>query len=283
METVKVLKNIVYGETERENLTADIYLPLNRKSIPIVILIHGGAFQAGSKEMYENWGAYLAQNGFCAMSINYRLSGPDYPSYPGVLEDVSKSINYLVAKANEWELDPMNVAFVGDSAGAYLSTLAALKSGISSYRVKLIVSLYGVFDIVEWEEYTNRTRTDFVVGKLFGTSSFLGFDLYQEANPMVQIEKVSRYHKFDTEFLLIYGEKDDIVIPEKQTIAFSNKLKALGIPYTIHSVSDWGHFWFTKNENMSSHSEEGDLTKEPISKIKPVIMDKLNSKLKKTI
>ncbi|MDD4844144.1 MAG: carboxylesterase family protein [Anaerotignum sp.] len=88
MNEIKILKNIVYGETEREYLTADIYLPTNKTSIPIVILVHGGAFHAGAKEMYENWGTYLAQNGFCAMAINYRLSGPDYPSYSGAIDDV---------------------------------------------------------------------------------------------------------------------------------------------------------------------------------------------------
>ena len=45
MGTYKVLKNIVYTKTDREHLTADIYLPSARTNMPSVILIHGGGWK----------------------------------------------------------------------------------------------------------------------------------------------------------------------------------------------------------------------------------------------
>ncbi|MDD4844143.1 MAG: prolyl oligopeptidase family serine peptidase [Anaerotignum sp.] len=186
-----------------------------------------------------------------------------------------------MSKAHAWELDPMNVAFIGDSAGAYLSTMVALKSGISSYKIKLLISLYGVFDIVEWEQYTNKTRSDFVVNKLFGTDSSSGYDVYRDGNPLVQIEKVARNPIFGTEYMLINGEEDTVVLPENQTLAFSYKLSELKIPFTMHKISDRGHFWFTKNGNIAMNQDDGDLYKYPISEVRPVILEKLNATLSK--
>ena len=229
MSKIRIKKNIVFHTTDKEHLTADLYLPTTVGESPLVMMIHGGAYQAGSKEMYADWGPYLAENGYAALAINYRLATRDYAAYPGLLDDVRQALNYAVLNAHEWQIDPQKIAIMGDSAGGYLATMMALGEGYSSYHVKAVVSAYGVFDLVEWADYTNRTRDDFVINKLFGCDSFVGKKRYEAASPLHLIAGIKDQLRFDTEFLMIWGEADEIVLPENQSVRFTQTLIDLGV------------------------------------------------------
>lgn len=55
---------------------------------------------------------------------------------------------------------------------------------------------------------------------------------------------------FHTKFLVIYGSKDEVVVPANQSLKFIEHLKELDIPFKIIEEQDFGHFWFTPiNEN----------------------------------
>lgn len=243
------LKNIVYTSTDYEHHTADIYLPENTIDCPLVIAAHGGAFQAGSKEMYADWGPYLAQHGIATMSVNYTLATPTRASYPLILHEMDEAINFVVANSNEWNVDPTKLGFMGDSAGAYLGSMAAFDNERSSAKIKFVVCAYGVMDIIEWANYTNATRTDFVINKMFGQDPNTGKDTYEKASPICRIYDAVRNPLFDTSFFMIWGESDEVVIPERQTEVFINILQELNIPHETYSVPDMGHFWFTKNDS----------------------------------
>lgn len=242
------LKNIVYSTTVFEHHTADVYLPEAGEDHPFVILVHGGAFQAGSKEMYQAWGPYLAYNGIASMAVNYTLATPDKASYPLVIEDMEAAIQFAVKNASEWKINPLNIGFMGDSAGAYLGTLAAFGNGRSSAKIKFVICAYGVMDILRWADDTNASRSDFVVNKLFGKDAYTGKKLYESASPVHIIDEAVRNPLFDTSFFMIWGESDDVVKPEHQTLAFIQKLEQFKIPHQKYSVPELGHFWFTKND-----------------------------------
>lgn len=269
MTQVLIHKNLVFHRTDRELLLADVYLPKIGKNHPVVLMLHGGAYQAGSKEMYEDWGNYLAEQGYAGIALNYRLATKSYPAYPGLLSDVQAGLDFIVDHANQWRLNPQKIAIMGDSAGAYLATMLALEEGLTSVTIKSVISAYGVFDLLEWAEYTNRTRNDFVVNKLFGYDSFIGKAKYLAASPMSLIDDTLNYFRFDTEFLMIWGEADKVVLPEEQSIKFSRKLTELNIKQEKIIVPDKGHFWFTKNDA----TQEGSSLKEyPNDEVVPQVL-----------
>lgn len=268
---MKKIKNIVYTKTEREYHTADIYLPKNGENFPLVIMIHGGAFQAGAKEMYDAWGPYLAQNGIASMSINYRLATQNTPSYPGLIQDVEDAINFVVLNAQEWKINLNQLGMMGDSAGGYLGTLAALNEERSSAKIKFVVSAYGVLDISDWAKYTCSTREDFVINKMFGKDYFIGQEEYKKACPMNKIMNVVNNPLFDTEFMMIWGNADEIVVPDNQTKMFIKKLEELEINYEEIEVPDYGHFWFTKNDSSPDLK-----MKEPLDDIAPKVVKFIN-------
>ncbi len=270
----QVLKNIVYSKTERESLTADIYLPEQGEARPMVIMVHGGGFHTGSKEMYRAWGPYLAENGIAAMAINYRLATLQTPSYPGILSDMEAAINFVVDHAHEWKVEPTNIGFMGDSAGAYLGTMAAFGQERASAKIRFVVCAYGVMDITDWAEYTNATRTDFVINKMFGQDSATGKYRYQEGCPMHVIDQAVRNPFFRTQFYMIWGDQDETVLPENQTLAFIKKLEQYEIPHQKLCVRGQGHFWFTSNGDCPSSEFEG-----AVKEVAPEVLSFMNTVL----
>lgn len=91
-----------------------------------MLLIHGGGWQKGSKESYQEWGPLLAQAGFAAVAINYRVSSASYVTWPGALEDVRSAFRWMLDHAQTFRIDPQRIGVIGDSAGGQLAALLTL-------------------------------------------------------------------------------------------------------------------------------------------------------------
>ncbi len=97
----------------------DIYTPENAKPNEIFLMIHGGAFVYGCKELNKEFCMHLAlKSGIAVANMNYRLM----PStdLQGVLQDIFYAIGFLCEKG----FDTFHT--VGDSAGGYLCLITAI-------------------------------------------------------------------------------------------------------------------------------------------------------------
>jgi len=122
-------------------LHMDIYQPKDdtEKKRPVVLVMHGGAFAAGSKNDYDQHSVTycdsLAARGFVTAAVEYRLGitaviknkaltvdSLDFSRtvYRGI-QDVRAAVRYIRANADELGIDPDRVYLIGNSAGAILS------------------------------------------------------------------------------------------------------------------------------------------------------------------
>jgi acetyl esterase/lipase len=123
------------------SLKMDIYQPKNdsEKKRPAVLVMHGGAFAAGSKNDYDQhtvtYCDSLAARGFVTAAVQYRLGitavikdkaltidSLDFSRtvYRGI-QDVRAAVRYFRANADELGIDPNRIYLIGNSAGAILS------------------------------------------------------------------------------------------------------------------------------------------------------------------
>jgi acetyl esterase/lipase len=87
---------------------------------PLVVFIHGGGFRGGDKAAYNaSLMKACLDSGISHASINYRLSG--VAPYPAQMHDSARAIQFIRAKAAEWNIDPKRLACTGGSAGAGIS------------------------------------------------------------------------------------------------------------------------------------------------------------------
>ena len=94
-------------------------------ALPVVIWIHGGAWNAGSKADLE--ALPLVDRGYAVASIDYRLTGQAI--FPAQIDDCKAATRWLRNHADTYHLDPARIGVRGRSAGGYLAALLAPLEG----------------------------------------------------------------------------------------------------------------------------------------------------------
>ncbi|MDD3368846.1 MAG: alpha/beta hydrolase [Lachnospiraceae bacterium] len=110
--------NIQYSTDPKWNIL-DVYKQKEAKGkMPVIVIVHGGGWVYGTKEIYQFYGMGLAQRGFTVVSYTYRLA-PEV-KYPAPLEDTNAVVEWMYANSEKYGFDMEHVFMVGDSAGAHL-------------------------------------------------------------------------------------------------------------------------------------------------------------------
>ena len=267
---VKIQPGLIYAEHDGTKLIGYLYLPKRRAKAPALVAIHGGGWRAGSRSFYQHWGTELARDGYGLFTIEYRLGKPGV--YPAAVYDAKAAIQFIRANAGSFSVDPNRIGLIGDSAGACLAALLALAGDrfAAAYRddanaavpinVKAVVGFYGIYDMLaQWthdmqtqsrrEDLAQRNR-DFIVRPLDSiTEEFLGVSprqnrsRYLESSPISYATMDRNNERTQVRFLLINGDRDDLVDSESQSGAFFAALTQAGFFAQRIAVAEAGHFW----------------------------------------
>ena len=102
------------------------YRPTGRPdALPTHVLVHGGAYWAGSVEGHDPLCAWYARTVPCQVfSVDYRLA-PEHP-YPAGLEDCYAALLGVADQAERFGVDPERLSVGGVSAGGGLAAAVAL-------------------------------------------------------------------------------------------------------------------------------------------------------------
>jgi acetyl esterase/lipase len=214
------------------------------------VAIHGGGWQVGGREFYRYWGLFLARAGYAVFAIEYRLGKPGV--YPAAVYDARAAVQFVRAKAAEFDLDPDRIGLVGDSAGAHLAALIALAGDQfnSAYRddahatvpvnVKAVVGFYGVYDLLaQWSHDLISRPRDNIAEKFLGASPMQNRRVYFDASPI----SYATVDRNQVRFLLIHGTDDDIVDSPSQSGAFLTALTQAQFFVRRIILPGAGHFW----------------------------------------
>ena len=93
-ETVERYDDISYGPHPTWNLL-DVYRPKKEigNHLPVIAIVHGGAWVYGDKDVYQYYAMSLAERGFSVVNFSYRLA-PEF-RYPTALEDICKAFEWI--------------------------------------------------------------------------------------------------------------------------------------------------------------------------------------------
>jgi acetyl esterase/lipase len=149
-------EDIIYHKHSEISLQARIYRNKSKRKQPVIIDIHGGAWNFGDRTSGVLYDRYFASAGFTVLAIDFR-QGPDY-KHPSASEDIELAIEYTIANANEIVIDPNHIGLIGSSSGGHL----ALLTGITTkHQINYVVALWPVSDPAYRYKYAkreNRTR-----------------------------------------------------------------------------------------------------------------------------
>ena len=112
--------NVPYGTHPKQVL--DFWKAESDKPTPLLFFIHGGGWQAGSKDAVGDVRPYLAA-GISVVSVEYRFireatADKVEPPVKGPLHDAARALQFVRHKAAEWNIDKERIGASGGSAGA---------------------------------------------------------------------------------------------------------------------------------------------------------------------
>ncbi len=115
-----VAENVPYVPGGNKWQVIDVLRPIGAdKPLPVIIDVHGGGLQGGTKWGNRPYCIHLASRGYLVFAMDYSLS-PEY-RYPAHLEDVNESFLWIKEHLEEYGGDENNVFLTGDSAGGMLA------------------------------------------------------------------------------------------------------------------------------------------------------------------
>jgi len=180
-------------------LQLDMYLPASvpaGQGRPVVVLVHGGGWRSGFRSEFAPMAIRLAQRGYAAVTVSYRLSGEAL--YPAAIHDVRAAVRWVRTNATAYHLDPQRIALAGGSAGGQIASLAGVTGHLDQFdpqaagsvvssAVQAIVNIDGLSDFTSeatrfYEDDPKKTPSS--AGGWFGGRYAEKTVLWNEASPI---------------------------------------------------------------------------------------------------
>lgn len=235
---VGVSKNILYGDKPLQDL--DIYYPkplakamqskkataddLINHSYPMVVFVHGGSWESGSKDEYAFVGQSLAQAGYVTAVINYRKA-PEHV-YPDYVQDAAQAIAWSYKNAESLHADPKRLAVIGHSAGAFNAVAAVANEdflapyGVKPNDISAVIGIAGPYSY------------DF---RKFSSASAFGANATPD-----NIMPDRNIKGAQPPYLLLTAEKDKVV-HISNTVKMTQALKAAGVKVETGEIKGTSH------------------------------------------
>ncbi len=99
----------------------------NNEKLPAIIYLHGGGWVMGGKESFDMLIKQLAINTNSVVIFPEYSRSPE-AKYPVALKEIYSVLEYIYENPDEFNIDNDSIAIAGDSAGANMATVTALKS-----------------------------------------------------------------------------------------------------------------------------------------------------------
>ncbi|HBH54270.1 MAG TPA: alpha/beta hydrolase [Planctomycetaceae bacterium] len=233
---------IEYSNPDNQHLQVNLARPKSGDGpFPAVICIHGGGFRAGHRDGYNNLCLRLAERGYVAITVSYRLA-PKY-QFPAAVHDVKAAVRWLRANAGKYKVDPQRIGVTGGSAGGHLAQFLGVTAGVRQFEgegghadqsssVACVVNVYGPSDFTQ--SYGKSVDAAEVL------PLFLGGNVEQARRRHILASPLYWVTPEAAPTLCIHGTEDKYVAHE-QAVWLIDRLKAAEVPAELLTLPGAGH------------------------------------------
>ena len=251
--------NVVYTKVNDWEGKLDLYLPpASSAPTPLVINIHGGGWNKGTKESQTGFSGFF-KRGYTVANIEYRLTAA--ATAPAAVEDTRCALIYLIKNAKKLNIDLSKIVIMGGSAGGHLALMGGLLAdnhqfdsncpGATNIKVAAIIDKYGITDVWDWAygvHLTSKSATSWLGSKAKDQ------DFAKSVSPLYIVKKNS------PPIFIVHGDADPIV-PYEQSVALKAKLDELGVKNEFITVKGGLHGKFTPEDNKMVNAKIMDFLK----------------------
>jgi acetyl esterase/lipase len=255
-QRAQTLTTVVYDRTpDGTALPADIYTRgPSARAEPVVVLIHGGGFDAGDKSGTASYARELSRDGYVVMNVNYTLTTAQRPGFDLQIREIRAALEWAATSIQRYGGDPQHVGVVGFSAGGYLAAMAALENNrvTTTPRVRSVVTLSAPFDLMSFQQLFRSRLLDCglrpqcaaipvpplaafaVIGRFLGCSlDRCDHALLQSASPVNQVTATA------PRFVMFNSAHE--IVPVTQATRMLQQLREVGCPSSLSIVKGQRH------------------------------------------
>lgn len=258
--SIDLQSDITYATPTTEDgkevpLKLDVQTPGTSGDKPLVIYLTGGGFNSSQKSGNLNERTWVAEQGYVVASIEYRTVSNGNATYNDAVADVKSAVRYLRAHADDYGIDPANVAVWGQSAGGYLAAMTGATNGDESFEkgdnldqssdVQGVVDQFGPSDLSKLAaDFDTDMQNDYyapgnnfakwVYGPDTGRSIEDSTPEIQAANPASHVTSRT------APFIEMHGTQDHFV-SSSQTLLVHEALRAQGVESTRYVLEGADH------------------------------------------
>ena len=241
-EGVVFEQDIEYSNPDNQHLQLNMARPKKGKGpFPGIVCIHGGGFRAGTREGFNQLCIRLAEHGYVAVTVTYRLA-PKY-QFPAAVYDVKAAVRWMRANADQYNVDPQRIGTTGGSAGGHLAQFLAVTRGVKEFEgnggnaefsssVACVVNFYGPSDLTK--------SYDASVDAAEVLPLFLGGDLKQERHRHIIASPLYWVTPDAAPTLCVQGTEDRYVAYD-QAVWLIDKLKAADVEAKLMTIEGADH------------------------------------------
>lgn len=238
---VTVENNIEYSNPDEQHLMINMARPKGDGPFPAILCIHGGGFRAGNRDGYNGLIKKLAQHGYVAATVEYRLA-PKY-QFPAAIYDCKAAVRFLRANAEKYHINPRAIGVTGGSAGGHLAQFLGVTAGVRRFEgdggnprvssaVQCVVNQYGPSDFTK--SYGHSVDAAEVLPLWLGGNLETERAKHIIASPLYWVTPAA------APTLCIHGTKDNYVAYEQATWIV-DKLKASAVEAELLTIEGAGH------------------------------------------
>jgi len=119
------VEDVEYIRHGDQPLLARLFKPRGTGPFPLIVELHGGAWNLGDRLMDVAINEPLAKSGVVVAALDFRM--PPVASYPASLADINYAIRWFKTKATALGSRPDLVGVLGSSSGAHQAMLLGMR------------------------------------------------------------------------------------------------------------------------------------------------------------
>lgn len=196
--------DVPYGDDVMQRM--DVYFPQGyNNATPVVFLIHGGGFVAGTKEDFTPQAVMFRDQGFIVVNLSHRLVDttgmfanptvhkPSAIKIADQLQDIDAAIREYISSAPGWNAGSGRMYIAGGSAGAILATLYANSGYNKDKHIRASGNWCGATDLCIYNDAAVLQAGPWYVELFYRATGAIpaieNNDFYKAVSPFWQVAK----------------------------------------------------------------------------------------------
>ena len=247
------VSEVEFRRTQRgRQLMARVYQPQGKGPFPVVLDLHGGAWNRKDRHAEEPMDRAIAASGVLVVAIDMTLA-PEAP-YPASVQDAHYGVRWLKWKAAGWNGDASTLGVFGSSSGGHVAELIAMRPRDPRYgaialreapqldaTLRYVATRSPISNTYARYENAEKHKRESMIKN--NKTYFVPWDTIHEGNPQEILERREKVTLLP--LLIMQGGADDNVLPEAQQ-KFAATYRAAGGDVRFELFEGCEHEWVAK-------------------------------------